>query len=605
MITNMNKIKNISYAVAALLVTTATSCKKQLEEFNPGSATAENLWSTPTGFASLTSTIYQDLHLWYGVEDGEFLLESGTDLWYASKKGTYAKQYVLYDGLTPGQGQSKNMWQYAYRGINLCNAGIGRIDKAGFTNETEKNQRLGELHFMRAFYNFQLVEQFGGVILRTKETDEKDELKAYRSTPEQFYDLIISDLEFAKNNLPVSWPAAEYSRASKKAAMGMLAKVFLTRAYYANGADRQPWFTKARDAAKEVIDNKGSLGLDLLPTFKEACLALYATPNVARAANKEAMFVLAYNEANPAANMYASGNPGGNRIFKYTLTKYTSKPGFLTTYVNAYGVDGEGRLMPTWHLLDLFDETKDSRYAASFQETWNANVSYTWTTADCSPSKYDKNATVAGKETKVGDIAMFCTKGDLPYNRKDVNIVAMGKNDLYVNPVHGQGAPIINNTVLTEYYPSFRKFVNPNRTASLTAATDYGDAYIMRFAEMYLIAAEAYVQLGELQNASDMVNKVRDRAAIPSQLAAFKTTAADMNIDFILDERAREFAGEQQRWYDLKRVFRGQDWVNYIKKWNPDMTLVQPYHWIRPIPRDELNALENAAEFGQNDGYQQ
>src|SRR5690349_17982389 len=98
MITNMNKIKNISYAVAALLVTTATSCKKQLEEFNPGSATAENLWSTPAGFATLTSTIYQDLHLWYGVEDGEFLLESGTDLWYASKKGTYAKQYVLYDG---------------------------------------------------------------------------------------------------------------------------------------------------------------------------------------------------------------------------------------------------------------------------------------------------------------------------------------------------------------------------------------------------------------------------------------------------------------------------------------------------------------------------
>lgn len=596
----MNKLKNISYAVAAFLVTTATSCSKQLEEFNPGSATAENLWSTPSGFASLTATIYQDVHLWYGVEDGMWMLEGGTDLWYTSKRGTYARQFIIYDGLQPSQAQARAMWTAAYRGINLCNAGIGRIDKAGFTNQTEKDQRLGELHFMRAWYNFQLVEQFGGVILRTKETDENDELKAYRSSPEQFYELIISDLELAKKNLPTKWPAAEYSRADKRSAMGMLAKAYLTRAYYATGGDRNTWFTKARDAAKEVIDNKGSLGLDLYPTFKEAALSGYAKD---RAANKEAMFVLAYNEANHAANMYTNGTVGGNRQFKYMLTRYTGKPGFLTTYINNYGVDGEGRMMPTWHLLDLFDETKDSRYAACFQEKFFANTNYTWTTADCGAARFDKNAAkVAGKETKSGDLAMWVTKGDLPFPRKDTNIIAMGKTDLYVNPVHGQGASIINNLVLTEYYPSFIKFVNPNRTGSLQIATDYGDAVIIRFAEMYMIAAEAYTQLGELQNAADMINVIRRRAALPSQ--NMDISAADVNMDFILDERGREFAGEEQRWYDLKRVFRGQDWVNYIKKWNPDMTLIQPHHWVRPIPQIELAALENAAEFGQNPVYQ-
>ncbi|WP_205510098.1 RagB/SusD family nutrient uptake outer membrane protein [Longitalea arenae] len=600
----MNKLKNLSYAVAAFLVTTATSCSKQLEEFNPGDATAENLWSTPTGFASLTATVYQDLHLWYGVEDGMWLLEGGTDLWYGSKRGSYARQYLHYDGLTSQQGQSRNLWQYAYRGINLCNAGIGRIDKAGFTNDIEKNQRLAELHFMRAFYNFQLVEQFGGVMLRTQETDESTELKAYRSSPEQFYEVIISDLEFAKNNLPVKWPAAEYSRADKRSAMGLLARVLLTRAYYATGGDRTTWFTKAKDAALEVINSKGSLQLDLYPTFKEACLAISAKPIALRAGNKEAMFVLAYNEENHAANMYTSGNPGGNRIFKYTITRYTGKPGFNNTYINAYGVDGEGRLMPTWHFLDLFNETIDSRYDACFQETWIANNSYTWTSADVGAARFDKNAKVVGKETKVGDVAMFLTKGDLPYNRKDTNIIAMGKSDLYVNPVHGQPAPIINNTVLTEYYPSFRKFVNPNRTATLTAATDYSDAYIMRFAEMYLIAAEAYTQLNDLGNAATMLNVIRRRAAKPGKETDMEVTAAQVNMDLILDERAREFAGEQHRWYDLKRVFRGQDWVNYIKKWNPDITLIQPHHWVRPIPQLELSALENAEEFGQNPNYQ-
>jgi hypothetical protein len=601
MIINMNKFKNISYAVAAFLVTTATSCTKQLEEYNPGNATAQNLWSTPTGFAALTATAYQDLHLWYGVEDGEWLLEGGTDLWFIAKRGGYAKQLNAYDGLASGQGQSKNMWQYAYRGINLCNAGIARADKAGFKTEAEKNQRLGELHFMRAFYNFQLVEHFGGVILRTKETDETEEMVAYRSTPEQFYDLIISDLEFAKNNLPISWAAiTEHGRATKKSAMGMYARVLLTKAYYTTGAERTTWFTKARDAAKEVIDNKGTLGIELYPNFKDAMLALHGKA-ANRYTNKEAMFVVPYNEDNQAANLYTTTN--GNRIFKYALTKYSNKPGFNNTYVNAYGVDNQGILMPTWHLLDLFDETRDSRYAASFLEKMYATYPYKWLATDVASTKYDKNAVVVGKETKIGDLAMYCTKGDLPFNRKDTNVIAVGKTDIYVNPVHGQPSAIVNNTVITEYYPSFTKFVNPNRTT--TAATDFSDAYVMRFAEMYLIAAEACVQLNQLTDAATYVNKVRDRAGITTaDKAALQVGAADMNMDFILDERAREFVGEQQRWMDLKRVFRGQDWVNYIKKWNPDITLVQPYHWIRPIPRDELNTLLNATEFGQNPEYQ-
>jgi starch-binding outer membrane protein, SusD/RagB family len=85
-----------------------------------------------------------------------------------------------------------------------------------------------------------------------------------------------------------------------------------------------------------------------------------------------------------------------------------------------------------------------------------------------------------------------------------------------------------------------------------------------------------------------------------------EVTPAQMNIDFILDERAREFAGELLRWYDLKRVFHDQNkWVAYIQKWNPDMTLIQPHHWLRPIPMLELSALLNPKEFGNNPGYVQ
>jgi hypothetical protein len=83
-----------------------------------------------------------------------------------------------------------------------------------------------------------------------------------------------------------------------------------------------------------------------------------------------------------------------------------------------------------------------------------------------------------------------------------------------------------------------------------------------------------------------------------------QVSAGSIDMNFILDERAREFVGEQQRWYDLKRVFHnGQDWVNYIQKYNPDVTIIQPFHRLRPIPQAELDAIDNAAEFGQNPGY--
>jgi len=50
-------------------------------------------------------------------------------------------------------------------------------------------------------------------------------------------------------------------------------------------------------------------------------------------------------------------------------------------------------------------------------------------------------------------------------------------------------------------------------------------------------------------------------------------------------------------------VFNGTQFVNRIKMDNPDITDVQPFHRLRPVPQVELNALSNGAEFGQNEGY--
>ncbi len=120
---------------------------------------------------------------------------------------------------------------------------------------------------------------------------------------------------------------------------------------------------------------------------------------------------------------------------------------------------------------------------------------------------------------------------------------------------------------------------------------------------MYLIAAEAEFQLGDLGAAADHINTIRTRAAIKTPVdhtADMQITADKVTLDFILDERAREFAGEHKRWFDLKRTKKLIDRV----KLNPDIpTALDENYYLRPISIDELTNLNNAQEFGQNPGF--
>jgi starch-binding outer membrane protein, SusD/RagB family len=599
----MKKLRNISYVVAAFVVTTATSCKKQLEEYNPSASTGETLFSTPAGFRSLVNMSYQDLHEYYGIIDGLYMCESGTDLWYNYGKNASGNTLTQYLGLSSAQPQNSSFWTASYRGVNYCNTGIKFIDKAGLP-DLEKPQRLAELRFLRALYYYHIVEQYGNVTLVTAPGTDGVNMSPTRSDVEKFYDLMISDLEYAKDNLPVKWADVEYSRASKKSAMGLLARVLLTRAYYSTGSEAQAWFTKAKDVAVEVINTQAALGVSLYPKYSDIGPSVYGSA-ANRAANKEAMFLLAYNEANNTLNAWTGKN--GNRIFKWMLSRYVNKPGMSSAVVNAYGVADEPALMPTWHHLDLFNESKDARYAANFQEAWMSNTAFTWTTANIKNTganiSYEKFAVPTTATIPLGDTALFFTKKDWGGRTRDIRYLVVDRNDLYESPVSGQGAKIKADPYVNIHFPSFKKWVNANRTS--TSNQDFGDAMIIRLAEMYLIAAEASVQLNNQTDAAKYVNVVRRRAAIPGQETAMEVAPSDMTIQFILDERGREFGGEMQRWYDLKRVFhKAEDWVAYIKKWNPDIELVQNHHWVRPIPTNELTAILNTTEYGQNKDYQ-
>ncbi len=562
--------KNISkYSLGAFVVAVGlTSC--DLDEYNPSNSTSDEVWgSTPENFMTVVNSAYDTQRYWYGKEDGIFLGETGTDLWFNRDKRLWAGQITQYVNFDATTGFVRNSWRELYSGVNQTNAGINRIDDVDWPSEEQRNSRLAELRFMRAFYYWHIVEQWGGVVLRTEETREAIQTSE-RSSEEEFYDLILSDLQFAAENLPVD-QGEEYTRADKKAAYGFMARAALSRAYY---GDENTYFEMARDAANEVIDRQSEFGIELWDNYAD----LWDPENNKN--NKEAVYTIS-NSDNPSLNY----DSRGNKMHQFFLTNYSSKPGLELSM--EYGRDGGRHFMPTKALLDFFDEEMDARYYGSFQEAWIANTEFTWEESDV--SNFGKDPSIEGQTMTPGaDTALFITKKRIE-DESTRPYVTIDIDSMYLD----DGSIRNGND-----YVVLKKFMDPFRTDP-SAETGFQDIIVMRLAEMYLIAAEAEHQLGNDNAAAEHINVLRSRAANEGYEDEMQISAGDIDIDFILDERARELAGEFLRWFDLKRTGKLGE---RIERYNPDITEFQDHHYLRPIPLTELDRVSND-DFQQNPGY--
>lgn len=123
----------------------------------------------------------------------------------------------------------------------------------------------------------------------------------------------------------------------------------------------------------------------------------------------------------------------------------------------------------------------------------------------------------------------------------------------------------------------------------------FNDIYAMRLAETYLLRAEAHLLKGDNVNAAADINVIRARAQ------ANPVASGEVDIDYILDERARELAGEEPRRLTLARLGLLYD---RVIKYNPvSAPTIQPFNNLWPIPQTEIDA-NSQVKLSQNPGYQ-
>jgi hypothetical protein len=548
-----NSLKTLGLASAIMLGT--ASCSDLLKETVVSSISNDYIATTP-GFIAATNAAYTPLRSFYATERGLTMSEYGTDIYSAGADGSF-KGFHFYDSqLTSSVSILAELWDETYKGINTINAVIDRASAVTGISDAVKNQRVAEMKYLRAHYYFILVQQFGPLDLRLKETTGPTKT-ATRATEQAVYKQIEADLLAAIPALENKKASSDYGRATKAAAENLLAKVYLTRASskFAEASD----YANAATLCNNVINN---YGFKLLADFDQVF-------DQANQLNDEVVFAVQYT-SDPLTNGFVDNQ--GNKLHLYFGMQYDTQPGMQRDVVNGRPFK---RLKPTPYLLNTVfaDRVNDTRYKKTFKDTWLSNKPGTYnTTFDGS------KATVT---YKAGDTTIFIPGYEMSLEERKAK-----KYQVLV--------PSLYNFAL---FPTLKKFFDPLRP-DMTYENGSRDYFVHRLADTYLMLAEAQFRLGKQAEAVAAINAVRVRAAAAGRAENMKVTSVDMNL--IMEERARELAGEQTRWMDLKRW---GNLVERVKLYNSDAaTNVRDIHYVRPIPQKQVDLSENGG-FPQNAGY--
>ena len=490
----------------------------------------------------------------------------GTDVAFHGENPGGDRMFSNYEvNLTPESNRVYNIWNPLYIIIQRANTLIDVVensdDEMWGGDLTKKDEYIAEAKFFRAYSYYFLTSLFGDVplVLERISTVKTD---FTRAPVADVMKAMEDDLIFGTTNLPLPGDVEEQGRVNQKAAWHLLTQVYL-------------WQDKnqdAVDAASKVIDGYGS-GLmrnrfgstvDVFGTG-DVFLDLHAYGNHDLAENTEAIWVIqntrtdvigGYNfpgERGFGPAYFRMGNaPDGEKAFVGEL--YNGK---YTGYLDIYGRP-VAWIRPTDYMAYfIWQSDWDNDYRnASHQIIRTFRYQNPNSTYDGQP--VDFNLYEPGTRDWIKDTCQFI-------------------------------------------YPFFMKHADPNNHFTDPKRSGGGrnnkNVYAMRLADTYLLRAEAYIILGNQAAAAADINEVRTRSN------ATPVAAGDVDIDYLLDERARELYGEEFRQITLRRTGK---FLERTRMYNNNPVFpgqnVQDRNVLWPIPQDAID-LNIDGNLPQNPGY--
>ncbi len=569
-------MKCIKYLVSILLMGSLTSCYDLLQEDPKDFLTPGNSYTDKAGFESALGDVYRNIRNdFYAYTDAinNYDLLSGLDIDLYMKHwnlgGPYF-EYYYWNTLNADNEMSKTWWKRFYSYIYSCNVVIDRAEEnlVKWSSEEEKNAIVGEAKFLRAFtYRF-LANMWGNVPLVLKETTEP-QFNYASVKQEDLYKQGKEDLEFAIQYMP-DLDDQKGGRASKVAAQHLLSEILICLQDYdgavkaASAVIENPAmhlmterFGKLRDFTFAGYDYQGEE-----EPWGDVWWDLFREGNFNRVdGNTECIWNVQFDVAIDGGGNV--GQWGGNQVMERW---------FSPTWWNRKDVDGNANHMravlsgrpsaaafATEYMGKQIWEYKGDWDCDMRNSQYNIKRVHYWTNPESrffgQPMTYETMADPAGMDWQSPMLMKFVS--DIP---------------------HGQ----FQDAASGQWHDNGRT---------------YKDWYIMRLAETYLLRAEAYMNKGDLQSAANDINVVRGRAH------ATLVTASDVNIDLILDERARELTMEDFR---INTLMRTNKLVEYLNKYNPQVKLqgyVLDDHLNKlPIPNSEIEANKEGG-LVQNPGY--
>ena len=623
----------------------ASSCNKVLEE-HPKTVYTPDFFTTSMGVEGGLTALYGHLRYLYGNGYYYNILTTGTDeaTWGQSADGNFKDADMSDAGnLNASTSRSDNLWGNAFTYINTASGIIENAEAVGLDKAM-----IAEARFFRAFDYFQLVQTFGGVPLdlgagELAFNSKPVRVSARNTVPEVYTKAVFPDLVTAMNDLPEN-PRLPGSL-TKNVARLYLAKAYLTYAWWLenpgqiptypecsrtdpDGHDAKWYFQQAYDLSLQAIANPGPYGLmDYFyevsdgPHDRNKEILLYAdhTENSQQYNGSDLGYSGGGGQDNFAGwmmnwnypNMVAKANTGAmiNPVLR-TDQQYCGRPW--------------SRMAPTQEAIATFiDRDMDSRYDGTFVYVFRTN----WDRGG-NPAEYVEGPNGAHIGVNQAFLVYLDEEDPTVSYNYNANVAMLGQSANYdyyvVNP----------SGVSRLMYPKIWK-LGPYRTN--TSGTGSPNAAhtrpfnIAKFSEFYFIAAEAAIKGATTQagkTARDLINVLRARAGRWNYIVNWDVpfagdysaemvaaTPATITIDYLLDERMREYYGDGFRWFDLVRT---QTWAERAGKYticgpgaadHTPMTVtrnIQKHHYLRPIPQGQLDNMQMAdAEKAayQNPGY--